>query len=303
MTHFKEVNEYRSFTSKSEIHRSVNSLIGIISGMEFDGKINEDELSELINWCNLHRHLQSKPPFSEIIPLIDLSLNDNILELDEINDILWLCNQVNKDEDFIEFYDLTTSSIQQLEGIFHGMLADNELSDIEIIQLKKWMDDRRFLKSSYPFDEITSLLVSVLEDGIITVDEKNTLKAFFGNFIDTKQSYNINEYDIKALQSKYSIEGICATEPEISFEGKLFCFTGTSYKAKRNEIANLITDKGGLFNNNVLKKTDFLIIGGEGNPCWAYSCYGRKVEKAVQLRKEGSNVLIVHENDFWKLIG
>lgn len=31
---------------------------------------------------------------------------------------------------------------------------------------------------------------------------------------------------------------------------------------------------------------------------WAFSCYGRKVEKAVQLRKDGSQVIIVHENDF-----
>lgn len=46
------------------------------------------------------------------------------------------------------------------------------------------------------------------------------------------------------------------------------------------------------------KPVNYLIVGAEGNPCWKFSCYGRKVEKAVELRKEGSRLLIIHELDF-----
>lgn len=46
------------------------------------------------------------------------------------------------------------------------------------------------------------------------------------------------------------------------------------------------------------KKVNYLVVGGEGNPCWAYACYGRKVEKAVELRRQGHPIVIVHENDF-----
>lgn len=46
------------------------------------------------------------------------------------------------------------------------------------------------------------------------------------------------------------------------------------------------------------KKVDYLVIGAEGNPCWSYACYGRKVERAVELRKEGLRIMIVHERDF-----
>lgn len=60
----------------------------------------------------------------------------------------------------------------------------------------------------------------------------------------------------------------------------------------------MVTKLGGEVSENMTSKTDFLIIGAEGNPCWAYACYGRKVERAVELRKSGANVLIVHENDF-----
>jgi hypothetical protein len=296
---YSEVDDYRIYTSKAEVHKAVNSLIGIIQGVRLDGVVNADELSEITNWCSLHRHLQNKSPFSEIIPVIDRALMDDHLDNEEIQDILWLCNRVINSDDLEEYYNMVTSSIQQLEGILHGMLADNELSEAEINQLCDWMDDHEFLKGTYPFDEIDSLLVSAKEDGVISEDEKNMLKAFFGNFIDTRISYNINEFEIKNLQSKYSVSGICAVCPEITFENKTFCFTGTSKQAKRNEIAEIILSKGGFFNNNVTKKTDYLIVGGDGNPCWAFSCYGRKVEKAVQARKDGSQIIIVHENDFW----
>ncbi|MFF2876151.1 BRCT domain-containing protein [Gottfriedia sp. NPDC057991] len=290
----------RRFMPKAELHKAINSLIGIINGMKFDAIVNDDEVSELVHWCNLHRFLANKPPFSDIIPVIDQALEDGVLEPEEMDDILWLCHQVMQTDDFNEFYDLVTSSIQQLEGILHGVLSDNELSDLEIKQLKAWLDERAFLKGTYPFDEIDSLIMSVLEDGVITEDERQSLVAFFSNFIDAKQSYNLNEEEMKTLQAKYSVEGICAANPSISFSNKTFCFTGASYRAKRNDFAELITQHGGQFTNSVTKKTNFLIVGGEGNPCWAFSCYGRKVEKAVQLRKAGTQVVIVHENDFWK---
>lgn len=299
MSKFKEIEDYRVFTSKAELHKSINALIGIIQGIRFDNIANEHEIAELIHWCNLHRRFEKRAPFNEIIPLIDQALLDNKLEQEEIEDILWLCNNIVNDSGFNRYYDLITSSIQQLQGILHGILADNVLNEAEIEQLCSWIDDHDFLKGTYPFDEIHSLLVSVKQDGIISDDEKNLLKAFFANFVDTRASYNVHEFEVKALQSQYSISGICAVCPEITFENKVFSFTGASTRATRNEIAKIIQNLGGIFNNNVTKNTNYLIVGGDGNPCWAFACYGRKVEKAIELRKKGTPIIIVHENDFW----
>ncbi|MGG3998836.1 NAD-dependent DNA ligase [Anoxybacillus ayderensis] len=299
MSKFKEIEDYRVFTSKAELHKSINALIGIIQGIRFDNIANEHEIAELIHWCNLHRRFEKRAPFNEIIPLIDQALLDNKLEQEEIEDILWLCNNIVNDSGFNRYYDLITSSIQQLQGILHGILADNVLNEAEIEQLCSWIDDHDFLRGTYPFDEIHSLLVSVKQDGIISEEEKNLLKAFFANFVDTRASYNIHEFEIKSLQSQYSIGGICAVCPEIIFENKVFSFTGASTRATRSEIAKIIQSMGGIFNNNVTKNTNYLIVGGDGNPCWAFACYGRKVEKAIELRKKGTPIIIVHENDFW----
>ncbi|MED0687936.1 BRCT domain-containing protein [Anoxybacillus ayderensis] len=301
MSKFKEIEDYRMFTSKAELHKSINSLIGIIQGIRFDNVTNEHEIAELIHWCNLHRRFQKSSPFSEIIPIIDYALeyNDGKLDSESIEDILWLCSRIEGKAEFQKYYDLITSSIQQLHGILHGVLADNVLNEAEIEQLCSWIDDHDFLKGTYPFDEIHSLLVSVKQDGIISDDEKNLLKAFFANFVDVRASHNIHESEIRVLKRRYSLSGICAVCPEITFENKVFSFTGASTRATRSEIAKIIQNLGGIFSNNVTKDTNYLIVGGDGNPCWAFACYGRKVEKAIELRKKGTPIIIVHENDFW----
>jgi NAD-dependent DNA ligase len=84
----------------------------------------------------------------------------------------------------------------------------------------------------------------------------------------------------------------------VTFEGKVFGFTGSSAKYSRNEFIEIVEGLGGTVAQAVSKKLDYLIIGADGNPCWAYACYGRKVEMAVALRKAGARILLVHENDF-----
>ena len=291
-----DTQSYEKFMGKANSEKALLTLRGIIEGIALDGSINAAEMDELTNWISIHKSENTQKPFSELIPVIEDALADNVLEKDEIDDIIWLCNQ------YLEggrYYDLNTMSLQVLQGIFHGLLADDVLSDIEIKRLSDWLDDNDILAGSYPYDEIRSLITAVLADGIITEDERKQLFLFMSDFIDTKESYNISQPEIDTLKSQYNISGICSIQPDITIEGKLFCFTGASSRGTRNEIASVIEEHGGLFNKSVIKKTDFLIVGDDGNPCWAFSCYGRKVERAVELRKTGSKIQIVHESDFW----
>ena len=94
-----------------------------------------------------------------------------------------------------------------------------------------------------------------------------------------------------------TVVGLCAVCPEIEFQEKFFCITGASYKYRRSDFKRVLENLGAKVVNNVSQKLDYLVIGANGNPCWAYACYGRKVEAAVTLRREGSRLLLVHEND------
>ena len=299
MSKEKEIEEYRCFTAPTELHKAVNTLKGIVAGITTDRDINPDEVNELVNWCLNHQHLSQKHPFSELIPLIESAIEDSYISAEESQDIIWLCNNFISDANY---YDLKTSSLQFLQGLVHGILADGVISDEEIHALKNWVRMNDYLSGCYPFDEIESILLSILADGKITDEERELLKAFLSNFIDYTTSYNLVESDMEQLRNQFSIDGICAVCQELDFENNHFCFTGQSTRAKRNDICEIVKSLGGNFNNSVTNKTRYLIVGNAGNPCWAFSCYGRKIEDAVNRRKNGQNLTIVNEIDFWDIV-
>lgn len=295
----KSMDEYRTFTKPAELHKAINTLRGIVAGISSDTAVGSSEITELVHWCEIHAHLSDRHPFSEILPVVETACEDGVITEDESKDILWLCSNF---ADSSSYYDSITSSIQFLAGLIHGIMADGTLGDKEISALKKWIDANDFLAGTYPFDEINSLLYAVMEDKVITAEEREQLMAFFGNIIEFKDSYNLAEHDFEDLRKKYSIGGICAICPEIEIKDHTFCFTGESYRGTRAELVSAVAELGGIFKSNVNKKTNYLVVGNAGNPCWAYACYGRKIEEAMRLRKEGINVVIVNETDFWDAV-
>lgn len=291
---------YIKFMGKANFEKALNSLVGIIQGISADAQINSLETEEIQNWCLLQNDFQHLYPFKEIVPLVKESLSDGILSQEEIDDIFWLCNNYLNTN---HYYDVITSDLHTLHGILYGILSDGKINYTELEYLKAWLNDHYHLETMFPYDEIYSLLHTVMEDGVLNSHEEKLLKVFFSDFVDTSSSYNINLDEIHELKKEMNVSGICALGPNIEFDGKLFCFTGTSSRMKRTEIEEVIVSRGGSFNNGVKKNTDYLIVGSEGNPCWAFSCYGRKIEQAIGLRKQGKNIIIAHEVDFWDAIG
>lgn len=293
------LEEYRRFCAPSELHKAINMLRGLMLGITCDQNISEAEILELSNWVIIHDNLRKHQPFAELIPEVESIVADGVSTEEEKKDILWLCSHFTEEG---EYYDLVASSIQVLHGLVHGVLSDGELSDSEIYALRDWLLANTDLQGVYPYDELNSLVSTTLADGRVEPKERDILKAFLGTLIEFKDSYNLSEDDFVKLREKYSVQGICSICPEIVFEGKGFCFTGESCRGTRAEIFKEIEKHGGIPRPSVTKNTDYLVVGNEGNPCWAFSCYGRKIEQAIALRKKGSKLLIVNETDFWSAI-
>lgn len=295
----KEANEYRQFTARQEVDKAINTLRGIIQGIASDGEVRPQEIKELDLWCDKHKKLLPFNPFSDFVKTIKAAIADDDLTSEEIDDIEWLLQKYEHDNDS-EFYDAVTAQLQELQGICHGILADGHINDTEVHVLKKWVDNNQHLSTFYPYDELYSLLSNVLEDGKVDERERTILKAHFNEFVSLNDKQLVGR--VTHETQNVPIKGICAIDPEIDFDGKQFCFTGVSHNATRREIAQTIDDLGGKFINTISGKTDYLIVGGEGSDAWTFACYGRKVEKAIKLRKQGGNVVIVHEFDFWDAV-
>jgi NAD-dependent DNA ligase len=184
-----------------------------------------------------------------------------------------------------------------------GIIADNVITEAELKGLSEWLMNHDHLKTCWPYDEIDSIVTAVMSDQKIDRNEHKTLMELFSEFIklyDDKTITNPPLLEGKTVTElgAFSLTGLCAVSPNINFKDSVFCFTGSFSQYKREDLKDLVIKYGGKFSNSVTKIVDYLVIGSEGNPCWAYACYGRKVEEAVNLRKKGHRLLLVHENDF-----
>ncbi|CAG4992494.1 hypothetical protein DYBT9275_00974 [Dyadobacter sp. CECT 9275] len=78
-----------------------------------------------------------------------------------------------------------------------------------------------------------------------------------------------------------------------------FCFTGESSRYSRKELAQIVILYGGIAADSVTAKLHYLVICDVRNPSWAFEMYGRKVEKAMNLKKKGGkNVFVVFPGFF-----
>jgi hypothetical protein len=300
--HHPDHSSYRHFTRRQRFDRSVQTLTGIVAGISIDGRLNAAEVAELLNWCREYSDLLGRSPFNELKAKLDEALADGVIDPEEQEDLLWVCQNLSPDS---PFYDEITQDVQRLHGLMHGIMADGEINVDEARGLQDWVDEHSHLKGMYPYDELDSLLTAALKDGRIDEQEQETLKEFFDDFVEYSFAKRAGDEASRVrtgLTRERKIAGICAVCPDVSFDGNVFTFTGSSMKGPRRKLVEQVAKLGGRFSENVTRETQYLVVGAGGNPCWAFSCYGRKVEKAMEQRKVGVPIVIVHESDFWDAV-
>ena len=282
---------YARFASPAVLEKAINSLLGLVEGIAIDGSISADEVSFLNVWLEQYAAFEHLHPFSELVPLVKGSVSDGQLSEDERADITWLCRKLVSDE----FYDQVTVDLQRLHAVLGGIVSDGRVTEHELRGLSEWLQEHEHLRRSWPYDEIDSLITTVMQDKVIDPEEQRLLMRFFSEFTTLLDDRTVTS---PVVEIAGSVSGLCAVCPEIRFPGEVFCFTGASSRYQRKDLDAIVQGLGGKVAANPSGKLSYLVVGAEGNPAWSYACYGRKVEAAVRLRKGGAKLLIVHENDF-----
>lgn len=285
--------ELNIITSRARADKAISSLKGILIGINLDKKVNKEEINELQKWASSHKGLINRNPFKEFMTIIEETVSNNIPVTETIEDLFWLCQKYENDN---FYYNGVTSDLQILHGICHGILADGVIDQKEIYELQKWLEENTHLSTYYPYDEIRSLILSIVSDGKVEEEEKLVLKAYLNQFVNLEDK-NV-EKKINRETNDINISGHCTSNPEIELDGKTFCITGVLKSGNRASLEKTILDWGGIPTKTLTKKTDYLIVGDNGNQAWAFACYGRKVEKALSLRKNGHQISLIHEFDF-----
>lgn len=272
-------------------------LNGFLEGIELDNLINVREHRELRDWIADQERLAARDlAFRELLKTLRAAIADGKLEPDEIADLRTLCQRARTDS---PYYDAITHAIEELHGIRHGVIADLSINKEELSGLQDWIETNSHLRGVWPVTEIESIVVKVLSDQRIDEAEHRLMLNYFSHFTNLSVNSTLKGEMPALLPTDLTISGIYAVDPEITFAGKLFCFTGVSARGPRRLFAEIVVQAGGRFVDRISNELDYLVIGDEGNPCWAFTCYGRKVEQAVRMRQQGHRVMLVHERDFW----
>lgn len=181
-------------------------------------------------------------------------------------------------------------SLGALLGIASGLLADRELKDSEIGFLKEWLDTHSAIATAWPGDVIYARVKDALADGQITAQERDHLVQTLQQLVGGT---------LKELAASNHVTQLLPYEtPTLEYATATFCLTGDFVFAPRTACEQEIATRGGIIKSGVSKKLRYLIVGGLGSPEWKHGSFGTKIEKAMELRKEGAAILLIHE-DHW----
>lgn len=190
--------------------------------------------------------------------------------------------------------DIQDRQVDTLIGLSKGLIADGKIVQAEVEFLLSWLIQNQ--QSDHPV--ILNLLDKVgaiLEDGVVDKEEASELLTLLQNL-----SGDASEIGELAKTSSLPID---QPTPKVEFENKNFLFTGTFAFGTRSKCEEQIKNLGGKPIKNVTKALNYLILGTYVTDSWAHENFGRKIEKAMEYREDGQNLIIITEEHWLKEAG
>ncbi len=168
------------------------------------------------------------------------------------------CNRIKND---IKHY-------ESLLGYIRGILADDVVQEKEIESMIAFMEKNPDLKKGYPGDIIFETCCKFLRNDMQGMSIVTFFKEITSDNIEDSARFPIDK-----------------EVNEIFFENKKFCFTGIFQIGTRALCHKIIETLGGVTSSTVTTDIDYLIIGHYSSPDWVNTSSGRKIEKAMSLKK------------------
>jgi len=188
---------------------------------------------------------------------------------------------------------MDTKATQTLLGICSGLMADATLNDKEISYLKTWLLQNANVTNKWPGNAIYNRINEIMEDGIITEAERTDLVKMLSE-ISGNYFHETGAADIEAPALPID------DDPSIYFKNMTYCFTGDFMYGTRAACEKVVLRLGSMPLDGVSKKLDYLVIGSRISPMWTNTTYGRKIEKAVNLRDKGIEICIISEKQWFE---
>ncbi len=181
--------------------------------------------------------------------------------------------------------------ISEMLGLVKGILVDGEVNEKKTFALRRWIKAHPDVTGKWPGDALNAMLKRILADGIVTNEECEDLMELLSGMVG-------GEAGIIGGGNAATSLPLDIPAPKIIFPCQVFVFTGKFAFGPRSACEELTQDAGGICEENVTRRTRYLVIGTFGSRDWIHTPYGRKIEKAIEYRAEGQSIYIICE-DHW----
>lgn len=270
-------------------------LKGMLRGILADGRIGDQEALFLDTWL-----VQNSPSFDPALVGGDFydawCVTDSFLRNDEFSADL-VSDAVATLNDIIEYSDKSEGDdlINELLGLACGVVTDGTVNDLEIRGIQQWIQDHPSLRDVWPVSAVGDLLDSVLLDDVIDDSERAEVHALLSGLAG---SSFLTTGAAEALSADFFLDDV---NDLAGYAGCQVCFTGKSVTLRRADLRDDASGRGFQVSDNISKKVRIVVVGLAASRDWRFTSFGRKIEKALKLKAEGQDILIIGERSWMQL--
>ncbi len=173
--------------------------------------------------------------------------------------------------------------IDELIGLCKMALSDGAVDQLELETLLSWLEVNRECADVWPANVIYERVYRALSDGVLDIEEEGEILELLSKTIG----------GVKQEENKSSTLPLCNPAPDVEFTARVFCFTGKFNLGTRAYCEGLIEARGGSCVGTPTRSTDYIVIGESGSEAWIHANFGRKIQKAVELRDEDDHEISI----------
>lgn len=275
--------------------RQLSELLGLCKGLIADGKIVQNEAESLYAWL-IDQEGTGHPLVETLRTQVGQMLEDGVLDVDESAELMRLvCGLIDHrpDEeaplrrDGVLTNNLDDYQISALLGLCRGLIADGKIDQQEADALYTWLQAHKETIDNPVMTALQEKLVSFMNKKAKNVENNRQLLQLLDGLVGGKTEVG------ECLRA--TTLWLDDPPPEVAFDNRNFCLTGKFSYGKRARCEDEIRARGGICQSSPSKTTDYLVIGSYAEGAWIQSAYGRKIEKAVELRANGLPIRIISE--------
>lgn len=184
-------------------------------------------------------------------------------------------------------------TVNELLGLAHGIIADGRVDRAEAEYLWRWLQTNVKNTGNPMIRNLLDRVSEYLHDGMWTGEEADDL-------LETLHRFTGGEATAGAQKS--TDLPIDAPLPVLQIPERSFCFTGTFAFGSRRDCTEAVERRGGI-GCALNQRTHYLVIGVYATGSWAHSSFGRKIEKALEMKAGGAPLVIVSEEHWAGAVG